>query len=244
MERHLEPIPKIIHICWKTKDILERKSVFLENTVQKLVNLADGWTPVISDDADVEQYLKDNMSFIDYYRIKDRHIVEKIDLWRLYKMYNEGGLYSDIDRLCNTSINSVLNEETRCVLPTCLNHDFSQDFMCSSPNNPIYFEAIQLNLSRRKEGHTNLYFLGPQTYMHAVTKSLLGQMIDVNPGTEEFDKIRSILNSSGFIQTYIEHPVYETFLYRKENDQIDFDHELEKKNFYQEYEIKHWTNVW
>ena len=85
MERHLGQIPKIIHVCWKTKDILEQKNIFVEHTIQKLVSLADGWTPIVSDDSDVEQYLKDNLSFIDYQLIKDRHIVEKVDLWRLFK---------------------------------------------------------------------------------------------------------------------------------------------------------------
>ena len=82
-------IPKIIHISWKTKDILSVKHVFPQSCIQRLVQLADGWTAVVSDDTDVENYLKDNLSILDYNLLKDRHIVEKTDVWRLLRVLKE-----------------------------------------------------------------------------------------------------------------------------------------------------------
>jgi len=238
----LTHIPKIIHISWKTKDILDVKHIFPQNCIQKLVELADGWIPELSDDADVEQYLRDNLSIIDYQLLKDRHIVEKTDVWRLLKMYNEGGLYSDIDRLCNTSINSIIEETTRLVLPECADSDFSQDFMCSAPGNPMFLEALNINLERRRQGCKDVYLLGPQTYFHGITKAMTGEMIQPEPGI--FENLRRMLNSSGFAVTYREHPPYQTIMYRPENPQIDFDHEAMKRYFYAKCNLKHWTGDW
>ena len=237
-------IPKIIHISWKTKDILDVNHIFPKNCIQRLVELADGWTPVISDDSDVEKYLKDNLPHSDYERLKDCHIVEKTDVWRLLKMYNEGGLYSDIDRLCNTSINSIISEDTKVVLPECENSDFSQDFMCSAPNNPMFLEALIINLERRRNGCRDIFLLGPQTYFHGITKVMTGQMIKTQPGQKIFESLRYMINQSGFIVTYRENPPYDTIMYRPENKQIDFDHELMKRDFYAKYNLKHWTGDW
>jgi hypothetical protein len=244
MERHLGQIPKIIHVCWKTKDILEQKNIFVEHTIQKLVNLADGWTPIVSDDSDVEQYLKDNLSFIDYQLIKDRHIVEKVDLWRLFKMFNEGGLYSDIDRLCNVSINSLINENTRIVLPECKDSDFSQDFMCSAPNNLMFLEAAKINIERRRQGVRNIYLLGPQTYFHGITKALTGQMIQTQPPPAVFEELRKLILDTGYIVTYQETPPHNTIMYNPENGKITFDYGEEKIKFYRANSVNHWTNDW
>jgi mannosyltransferase OCH1-like enzyme len=80
----------------------------------------------------------------DYALVKDVGIVPQTDLWRLFKLYTEGGLYIDIDRLCNISLNDVLDDTTKCVLPTCEDTDFSHDFMLSAPNNPIFANTIDL----------------------------------------------------------------------------------------------------
>ena len=161
-------IPKNIHISWPHKNLLESDSIFVKNCIGGVVNLATGWNHVIHNDSDVDCYLKENISKTDYDLLIDRHIVEKIDLWRLIKLYNEGGLYLDIDRLCDTSINDIIKPETKLVLPTCAEHDFSQDFMCSAPNNPIFKTAIDINLGKRRLGERNVYLLGPQTYFEAV----------------------------------------------------------------------------
>lgn len=237
-------IPKLIHITWKTKDILDVKHIFPQNCIQRLVESASDWTPIISDDRDIEVYLKNNLSSSDYELLSDRHIVEKTDVWRLIKMYNEGGLYSDIDRLCNTSINSIIDENTKLVLPECTDSDFSQDFMCSAPGNPMFLEALKLNLERRRAGTRNIYLLGPQTYFHGITLAMTGQMFQIQPGKEVFETLRNMIRASGFIVTYKEHPPYQTIMYRPENEQINFDHEAMKRDFYAKCNLKHWTGDW
>jgi hypothetical protein len=232
-------IPKVIHISWKSKDIVNSNHIFPKNTIQKLIELSPNWKLELSDDQEVNQYLKDNLETSDYNLIKTRHIVEKCDLWRLIKLYIEGGVYVDIDRLCNIALDDILDEKTKFVLPICKDYDFSQDFMCSAPKNPIFLETINLNLSRRRAGINNIYFLGPQTYTHGILISLFGTIIE----KPDFGEIRKILENADFIRTYNENPPYDTIIYRN-NTEIIFDHENMKKDFYAKCELKHWTGDW
>jgi len=236
-------IPKIVHIAWKSKDILKNDSEFIRNCIRNVVELS-GWQAVVYDDQDIDTYLQQQLDRQDYLRLKDRHIVEKCDVWRLIKLYNEGGLYVDIDRLCNVSLNDIIPNHIKVVLPTSGNTNFSHDFMCSEPKNPMFAIVLSLNLQRRAMGSDNIYYLGPQTYFHGVTKSLIGQIVDVNPREDIFNGIRREIEKSGFILTYKETSIYDTFIYRPHAPQIDFDHETAKRDFYASFNLKHWTNEW
>jgi len=233
-------IPRVIHVAWKSKNLFDLDSIFLDNCINNVLNLAQDWRCVLYDDVDIDKYLAENLEHSDYNLLKNSHIIEKCDVWRLLKLYNEGGLYVDIDRLCNTSLNSIIEPTTKVVLPTCKNLDFSQDFMLSATKNPIFLKTLELNLKRRFEGCKNLYFLGAQTYLHGIMLALLGEII---PQTEEnIIEIRNIIKNVEFIQTYVENPPYDTILFRQAAR--PFDHEMEKRKFYASQNVRHWTNEW
>lgn len=237
-------IPKIVHATWKTKDVINSDSIFYKNCLGNIAKLSPNWNVQISDDNDVEEYLKDNLEKVDYELLSNKGIIEKIDVWRLIKLYNEGGLYVDMDRLCNTSLDDIINKDTLLVLPTCADHDFSHDFMMSAPGNPIFSETLNLNLKRRYEGVNNIYYLGPQTYLHGITKAMFGTHIHIESGSKQFEYIRNMLKEVDYIETYREIPPLQTIIYRPESKQIDFNYDVEKKNFYQLNNTKHWTNFW
>lgn len=236
-------IPKIIHLSWKDKNVIHDESPLILNGLRNLIDLNPNWKVCIHDDSDVDNYLRNVMSENAYKLIENVHIVEKTDIWRLYKLYLEGGLYVDIDRFSNVVLDDVLDDNTLCVLPTCLDNDFSQDIMLSAPGNRIYSTAIDLILRRRLDGHTNTYFLGPQTFMHSVTLTLLGNVIDSYKGVETFTQIQNVIeNEMPFIKMYREYPPYDTFLCR--NNSITTDWEQAKRDFYKSYDVKHWTGEW
>lgn len=236
-------IPKIIHISWKNKNILQDDSIFMQFCVKRLMELNTDWEIQISDDDDVDSYLQEHLDTIDYSLLKNKSIVEKLDVWRLIKLYINGGLYTDIDRAYDTPINFIINENIKCVLPTCLDHDFTHDFMLSSAGNPIYATTLNLNLQRRRGGHTNIYFLGPQTYMHAITQCLVGYIINTDPGKDVFCQLRAIIENSKFITTYREEPPVKTVLYRNSTiSQNEF--ETMKREFYRNNQLTHWTGEW
>lgn len=235
-------IPKLVHLLFKTKEIVNSKNKIVQNGLINLINMNPDWKVTIYEVKEMDDYLKEVLSSKDYKLYDDCHIVERCDIWRHFKLYYEGGLYMDLDRLYNIPLNDIIDDNTMCVLPTCNDHDFSQDIVLSAPNNPIQEETINLILKRRRQGYKNVYFLGPQTYMHAVTTILTGRLIEPNPGKEVFDEIKKIMDKMSFIKTYRETSPYDTVVFR--NQKVDFDHEQEKRNLYKEFEIRHWTNEW
>lgn len=235
-------IPKKIHISWNDKNVLSNDHPLIVNGLSNLKTLNPQWNIEISDDNDINNYLKNNLNENDYRIIKDIGIVPKTDLWRLLKIYYEGGLYVDIDRLCNLSLEKFLDEETKWVLPVCNYQDFSHDFMMSAPGNPVFYNIISLYFKRRHEGETNIYFLGAQTYMHGITLSFFKNIIDVNPGIENFKEIINFISENKFIKIVVENPPGNTIFY---NGGISFNDWADmKKSFYAENNIKHWTGEW
>jgi hypothetical protein len=235
-------IPKKVHLSWKTKDLLDSKSPLVVHGVKRLVDLNPDWEVTIYDDQEVDDYLKTQLEPQVYALIASKHIVQKTDLWRLIKLYEEGGLYIDVDRFVDTPLNYLVDENTKWVLPTYRDYDFSHDFMMTAPHNPAYRLAAQMYIERMNQGHTSVYFLGPQTYMHAVTQTLTGEMLNTDLGIAAFDRLRDIMKICGFIKTFREEPPYNTIVYRGEN--LGLDWEQEKRKFYAESGLKHWSGDW
>ena len=235
-------IPKTVHMSWKDKSILESTNPLVVEGVKRVIELNPNWQVTIYDDAEVDDYLKEQLEPQHHELIQDKHIVQKTDLWRLVKLFIEGGVYMDIDRFCNTSFDSLLEEGHKWVLPIFRNYDFSHDFMMTAPENPTYNYAASLYVQRLIEGHDNIYFLGPQTYMHAVTQTLCGEMIDPDPEAEVFERIKQQASTSGFIKVYDEKPPYDTVIYK--NGALKLDWETEKRKLYKEFGLKHWTGDW
>ena len=68
-------IPKLIHVSWKNKDILDDQSPLILNGLLNLKTLNPEFSLEISDDQDVETYLKNHLSKWDYFKIKNKKIV-------------------------------------------------------------------------------------------------------------------------------------------------------------------------
>lgn len=246
----MDTIPKKVHISWNDKDVLEHPSPLIQNGLRNLVAMNPDWEVTISDDADIDAQLQHYLPGDDYALIRDAHIVAKSDAWRLCKLLHEGGLYIDIDRFYNIPLADISTPETKWVLPTYQDYDFSQDFMLSSPGNPAFAETLRLQFERRRQGHQNIYLLGAQTYMHAVTTALTGRMINTDPGTDAFAEIRARLSTLPFIQTYRETSPYDTVVYRHDPERFQTDAsnttdwETLKREFYASYQVRHWTGEW
>lgn len=235
-------IPKIVHTTWKNKDILNSESFIIKNGLQNFIKLNSEWKVTVYDDSEVDDYLRGILDNSDYSLIENKHIVEKSDLWRLFKIYFEGGMYMDVDRLCNKSLSDIIDEETRWVLPTCRDYDFSHDIMISAPENPAYYNIINLYLTRIRQGYTSTYFLGPQTYMHGITSTLFGKIINTAPGEEIFNWMVEEIKKIPFIKLIQEDPPYNTILF--EGNPSEFNHEDMKRQLYKDTGIKHWTGEW
>ena len=239
----MQTIPKIVHMTWKSKDVLDNQSPVILNGLRNLIDMNPDWRLEISDDEDLEIYLRNNLYSEDYKRIKHRGIVEKSDLWRLLKIYNEGGMYIDIDRHYNIPMRDVLDPDTTMLLPTNQDFDFSQDFMCSAPGNPMFQRAIEFNLYLRRNGETRIYLLGAQGYMLSLTSCIMdGVMISSDPGAETFDKIRLQLERIPGVKTYRENPPNDTMIFRFDPNTWQHGNGKDKLEFYREFGVRHWVN--
>jgi mannosyltransferase OCH1-like enzyme len=215
----------------------------IKNGLLNLIKLNPDWEIKFANDEAIEQYLQEELPEFDYLLIKDKNIIEKNDLWRLIKLYKNGGLYIDLDRFYNIPLSEIVTEGIDCVLPTHLDHDFSQDLMLSAPGNPIFFDAINLNLQRRRMGWNHIYALGPQTYMNAVTKNLTGSMLESSPGKETMNALRTQISNTGFAKTYREVPWKDTLVFKTTPEFDHVDYELEKRLMYEEFKMHHWTGT-
>lgn len=232
-------IPKKVHLAWTDKNIFDNQSPLIQQGIVKMRELNPDWQFTVYTDEEIESYLKDKLPPEVYTAIQPKHVVQKSDLWRLIKLYEEGGVYTDIDRFCDTPFPDA--PEIKWFLPTCREYDFSHDFMMTAPGNPAFDIAIKLYMQRLMEGHTSVYFLGPQTYMHAVTVAITGHMINTNPEPEAFDRVRAWADKIGGIKIIREDPPYKTIIFKGDNG---LDWEQEKRALYKSCGMKHWTGEW
>ena len=238
-----EKIPKIIHVSWKTKNILDNESPVILNGLANLKRINPNYKLEISDDTDVENYLKQKLKKWDYIKIKNKKIVEKIDLWRLLKIYHEGGIYVDIDRYCNIPFDAIIKRETKCILPTHGDIDFSQDLIISCRKNPIYKKAIEYNLKARfLINPRGVFHLGPPIYMRAVTECVFGRQIKRKPGSSVMDNLRFLLENSKSFQTYKELLPNDSLIFKYDQDTFQKGNGLDKEDFYNSENIKPWSS--
>ncbi len=239
---HMGAIERVIHLTWKDPNVTELPLKLVQSGLAALKRLNPTYEFRMHSDDQVEAYLRDKLSVEDYERIADRHIVEKVDLWRLLKIYHEGGVYCDIDRLVNIPLDAFLKPHHKFALPFYLDSDFSQDVMISASGNPIHKRAIELNLERRRAGETNLYMLGPITYFHAATECLLGYQLDRSPPPEELRNLKAALEAMGErVHTEREEPPFQTMLFK---GSAIMDYEDAKMELYRRCGLRHWSGAW
>ena len=85
-------------------------------------------------------------------------------------------------------------------------------------------------------GSNNVFYLGPVTYMNAISYGLFGFQIDRSPGIQCMNEIRRQIENCKYISTFREEHNYRTILYR--GPSITFD----KVEMYKSEKVTHWHN--
>tara|TARA_R110000782_G_C14729101_1_gene405000 strand:- start:196 stop:957 length:762 start_codon:yes stop_codon:yes gene_type:complete len=239
-------IPKLVHISWVDKvKLFTSNNPIAINGIQNMKRINPDYAFQVSDDNDVDDFIQSCISNDDWLLIQNRHIVEKIDLWRLLKIYHEGGIYCDIDRLCNIPFKDIIDETDICILPSHFQIDFSQDIIISAPGQDIHKLAIELNLSRRRDGCDDVLTLGPVTYFHSITDKLWGRQLSRFQNPKIWRRLIKKVNEVEGYKTFEEKPVesiieQRTILYKYDGNYIA-GNKGSKDDFYNESKIKHWT---
>lgn len=128
----LRSFPKIFHILWPDKNILNTTYQMLEHGAKNLQRLNPDWEFIVHDDETIDKVIK-NFQHPDIpvsmnQDLASAHIVEKTDVFRLVIIYQMGGLYSDIDRAMNVNLSDAIKgNDTKMVIPTHYDVGFAQD---------------------------------------------------------------------------------------------------------------------
>lgn len=236
-------IPKVIHLSWKTKDFWNSQNPLFLNGMNNLKKQNPEYAIQVSDDCDVNDYIQSCISNDDWLLLKDKHIVEKTDLWRLLKIYYEGGIYCDIDRLVNIPLKDIIRETDKCILPIHQWIDFSQDIIIAEKGLEHIKKAIDLNMDRRREGCNDVLSLGPITYFHAITLTHIKKQYSRFLERKQFQIIKDIIELNEGFRCIPEYPP-ETILFnpRRESPRLQLGNGGSKEDFYQEAKTTHWTN--
>ena len=265
----LGPLPRVLHATWKTRiDVFKNENELIRHGLRGFAEANPEWRVEVSSDEDVDNYLRQKLSPPDYNLTRHVHPVEKSDLWRLVKLYHEGGIYTDIDRLHNQRVEAVTGEEAKLLLPAFhptwapQKFDFTQDFMGSSPFNPAILNVLDLALKRRRRceasrgrstisaatgkprshrGGCSVFSLGPLTYFEACTKFLVGRPLARNPSAANLGFLLKQLGSlAPMVVTYNETLPFNTMTFRPNPTRAVFGVAMMKGNAWQASAIKGW----
>ena len=103
------------------------------------------WKFIVHDYKDIDELV------VRYGVPKEAHIVEKTDAFRLLKIYEQGGMYVDIDRVMNVKLNEVIDvKQVKLTLATYYDINFTNDLFGSSPGNKIIIDAFKKQQHKRK----------------------------------------------------------------------------------------------
>ena len=141
-----QKIPKIIHMCFKTKKAVPKRVFKLWKKLNPEYKLN------FSDDKQCYNFLKNNFSieYAKYFNEIPWGPI-KADFWRLCVLYINGGVYADIDLKPLKPLRYIVNNNT--TFSSCLNirgnHIF-QAFIASTPKNPILKKCIKMMYEKRR----------------------------------------------------------------------------------------------
>ena len=207
--RQRREIPRLIHVTWREKDVLEWDDFSMVRLGPRaLRDLNPEFRFRVYDDEEVRERLRATLSAQDWRSLQGRKFVTLCDIWRLVVMVEDGGVYSDIDRLWSAPLKDIMEESAECILPINGRWDFSQDVMIAVPGHEVHRRALRESLARLRAGRSVLD-IGPQAYFDAICEELVGGAPPHRgtwPSDTTWKRIRTALSSAphSTIQTFVE----------------------------------------
>jgi mannosyltransferase OCH1-like enzyme len=162
-------IPKNIYQTWSTKDMSDDFKMLTQSWRFNNPN----YSYYFFDDNDCEEFIKNNFSE-NVYKAYCKIIpgAFKADLWRYCILYINGGVYTDMDTVCLSSIDNFINDDKiEFMTPIDLNncpcygkYNLFNAFIASVPKHPILLKCINIivhNVENNIVPFSNLDFSGP-----------------------------------------------------------------------------------
>ena len=236
----LTKIPRNIFQTWSTKNISDK----FRELSQTWINNNTNYAYFLFDDSDCEDFIKKNFDesvYNAYCRIIPGAF--KADLWRYCILYVYGGVYVDMDTICNRTIDDFLDENIEFMTPIDLNncpyygkYNLFNCFIASIPRHPILLDCIKRivhNVENNIVPFSNLDFSGP---------GILGKSTNLFLGLDEDNSFigkEGINNKIKFLKfeygtEYIKDLETDTVLFQNKNGnsliQEIYDNEVKQTN--------------
>lgn len=194
-EEKLNHIPKIIHQT-APSDVSKWKNEWISCQNTWKTHFPSGeYIHIMWTDEDLDNFIKNNYPwFYSIYKSYNANI-KRIDIARYFILYKYGGIYADMDYMCNKNFYSNLPQDKVSISesPYKENEFIQNALMASNPGNPFWIEVIKKAIER-KDNQNVLYATGPKlvsdTYFENPNYVFVLNQKDYNPkiGTEDFDK--------------------------------------------------------
>ncbi len=134
-------IPKIIHQTWKTAEVPRD----WEESRVSWQRFHPDWQYVFWTDSDLERFISERYPwFIETYRDYP-YAIQRVDAARYFILYEYGGIYSDLDVICNRNCDFLL--PYKVVIPKTEPLGFSNDLMMAEPKHPFFLQVME-NLAK------------------------------------------------------------------------------------------------
>ena len=164
-------IPKIIHQTWKTIDIPEQWKDAVNSC--KIINKYFEYMLWTHETMDI--FVKKYYSY--FYKIYKsyKYDIQRCDAFRYLVLYKYGGIYLDMDIICNQNLKDFLQYELVLARSSNVEINFSNSFFMIIPNHPFFKYCID-NLSKNVNKYQ--YFGKHLHVMYSTGPSFLTIMIN------------------------------------------------------------------
>ncbi|MCV2881837.1 glycosyltransferase family 32 protein [Actibacterium sp. XHP0104] len=134
-------IPPLLHQTFKSNELPER----MHEAAMSWVEKNPGFTYHFHDDDAQISLIRDNFDpevLAAYHKIKSGAF--RADFWRYCQLWTTGGVYADIDTVCQVNLEQIIRPDDQFVVPLA---GFSPTalfnaFICSAPKHPFLERAI------------------------------------------------------------------------------------------------------
>lgn len=139
--------PKNLFCSFRDRQALDEWASFQSWRV-----LNPDWTVRFYDDGEMENYVRQYLSpeeFAGFMALPK--MVAKVDIWRLLILYNEGGLYTDLDVACVKPIDEWVDNprsEVLLCVDNVVPNNFGQHVLLAKPGNKVMRTALDLAVAR------------------------------------------------------------------------------------------------
>jgi mannosyltransferase OCH1-like enzyme len=131
-------IPKIIHQTWKTKDIPNE----WKDAVHSCKKINKEFKYLLWTHTTMDNFVKNN--YDNFYKIYKsyKYDIQRCDAFRYLVLYKYGGIYLDLDIVCNKTLNTFLHYDIVLAHSPNVKTFFSNAFFMVKPNHPFFKYCI------------------------------------------------------------------------------------------------------